>query len=92
MVSITYYNGSQCEENKGVAKQECLDGISVDGTHSGFGSRFLFLHGSVQPVKVLFGMMTFLRIFVKKGAVAVWGLLIYNQLKDLVKEAGLMRN
>lgn len=72
--------------------QECLDGISVDGTHPDLGSRHLFFNGSVQPVKVLLRLMGFLRVFVKKEAVAVWRLLIYNQLKDLVKKAGFMRN
>lgn len=92
LVNITYYNCSHSEEHKGVAMQERLDGISVDGAHPDFGSRHLFLHGSVQPVKVLLRVMGLLRVFVKKEAVAVWGLLVYNQLKDLVKEAGFMRN
>lgn len=91
VVNVTYYSCSHCEKHKGVAIQKCLDGISVDGAHPDFASRYLFLHGSVQPVKVLLRVMVLLRVFVKKEAVA-WGFLIYNQLKDLIKEAGFMRN
>lgn len=91
VINVTYYNCPHCEEHKGVTKQECLDGISVDGAHPDFGSRYLFLHGSVKPVKVLLRVMALFRVFVKKRAVSVWGLVVYNQLKDLGKEAGFMR-